>query len=181
MDSAARVLETMTMEDYEALPEERRVEIIRGIVYDMSAPTVRHQQILGDLFLSIGGFLKSKQARCRVFPAPFDVKLKNKPLTIVQPDIVVVCDPKKLENGKRCEGAPDWVIEIVSPSHREHDFLTKLNLYQEAGVREYWIVDPEQEKVFVYSMGADAFKMWCYAFGEEIPTGLYDDLILTVE
>lgn len=181
MGSAARKLETMTLEEYEALPEEDRVEIINGFVYAMSSPTVRHQRISMKLSTDIYRYIDSKKGHCEVFSAPFDVKLKDKPLTIVQPDIVIVCDPKKTENGKRCEGAPDWVIEIVSPSSREHDYLTKLSLYKEAAVREFWIVDPDQEQVITYMLEEERFEVKIYHFGDEILVGIYEDLKVVIE
>lgn len=105
--------EITTLEQYENLPEDAHIEIFDGVAYDIASPSELHQTILTELLVSIRVYLKSKEDKCRVFPAPFDVKLSDQPLTIVQPDIMVVCDKDKLD-GKRCNGAPDFIIEIVS-------------------------------------------------------------------
>lgn len=140
--------EMITLPEYELLPEERRAEVFEGVVYDMSSPSRVHQTILGELFAQIHSYLRKKGGNCSVFPAPFDVKLRDNPLTIVQPDLMVVCDKNKLDD-KRCNGAPDFIIEIVSPGNPANDYIRKLYYYQKAGVREYWIVDPLREAVFV--------------------------------
>lgn len=116
----------------------------------MASPSQIHQTILTELLVSIRNYLRKKGSECQVFPAPFDVKLSDGPLTIVQPDLMVVCDKNKLD-GKRCNGAPDFIIEIVSPSNPSDDYIRKLYYYKNAGVREYWIVDPRTEKVIVYT------------------------------
>ena len=180
MGSTARKLQTMTLAEYESLPKEERVEVIRGFVYNMAGPSLGHQRISGQIFTQISNHINKKKGSCEVYAAPTDVRLKKNPLTIVQPDIFVVCNPRKTENGKRCEGAPDWIIEIISPSNPEHDYLTKLNLYKEAGVREFWIVDAEKERVFVYILEKKKFDLKEYQFGERIKVGIYEDLYLTV-
>lgn len=136
------------------LPE--MVELIRGKVFKMSpAPTSKHQHISGQLFLSIGGFLKGK--KCKAFTAPFDVRLPRKGkndkdiVTVVQPDICVICDPAKIEE-RGCLGAPDWIIEILSPQTSSKDLNEKFDVYEESGVNEYWVVHPTEQTVLVYRL-----------------------------
>ena len=139
-----------TEDDYYNLPEDVRAELIDGqLIYNQAAPSTIHQIILSELHTAINNYIKSKGGFCRVFPAPFAVKLHKHKKTIVEPDISVICDYGKLTD-KGCTGAPDWIIEIISPGNPSHDYIRKLSLYADAGVREYWIVDPRIEKVFVY-------------------------------
>ncbi|HAA13873.1 MAG TPA: Uma2 family endonuclease [Cytophagales bacterium] len=142
-----------TYADYASWPEEERWELIHGVAYNMTpAPNTRHQRISGNLYLAIASFLKGNS--CDVFSAPFDVRLPQKGQTaeetdtVVQPDISVFCDPSKLD-GKGGIGAPDWVIEILSPSTAKKDLNLKTLLYQAHGVKEYWIVDPELDQLTV--------------------------------
>lgn len=137
-------LETITLEQYESLPEDTRAEVFDGIVYDMASPSEIYQTISTELTTILNTYIKSKKGSCRVFHAPFDVKLNDSPLTIVQPDLMVICDQNKLD-GKRCNGAPDFIIEIVSPGNPSDDYIRKLYYYKNYGVREYWIVDPKKE------------------------------------
>lgn len=134
-----------TYTDYLSWPEDERWEIIDGVAYAMTSPNRQHQEISGNLYLEFGNYLRNKS--CRVYAAPFDVRLSKKNetpkdvSTIVQPDITVVCDQNKLDN-KGCLGAPDLVVEILSPSTASHDVIRKRRLYEAKGVLEYWIVDP---------------------------------------
>lgn len=164
-----------TEEDYYRLPENVRAELIDGQFYDMSSPSRIHQRILGHLYVTIANYINSKGGPCEVYPAPFAVKLFNDDKTIVEPDISVICDPSKLTD-RGCTGAPDWIIEIVSPSNPTHDYVFKLNLYLDAGVREYWIVDPAKTTVVVYHLAEEQFKMTVYTFHNKIKSGIYDDL-----
>ena len=141
--------ECITLEQYEALPEDRRVEVFDGVVYDMASPSQIHQALSMELSNILYNYIKSKKGVCQVFTAPFDVKLSDKPLTIVQPDIMVICDKDKLD-GKRCNGAPDFIIEIVSPGNPSDDYIRKAFYYKSYGVREYWIVDPDKKSIIVY-------------------------------
>lgn len=166
-----------TEEDYYRLPENVRAELINGQFYGMSAPSRTHQRILSDLHITIGQYIRSKGGSCEVYPAPFAVKLFEDDKTVVEPDISVICDPNKLTD-KGCTGAPDWIIEIVSPGNPTHDYIRKLNLYLDAGVREYWIVDPMQKSVHVYHLEEERFKMASYTFQDEIAAGIYDDLCI---
>ena len=139
-----------TYADYESWDDGNRYELIDGVAYMMSAPSTAHQSILMELSRQLANFLKGKP--CRVFTAPYDVCLSglgDDDDTVVQPDILVVCVEAKIDK-KRCNGAPDFVIEILSPSTIKHDLFTKLMRYQKAGVHEYWIVDPDEKAVKVH-------------------------------
>lgn len=165
-----------TEEDYYNLPENVRAELIEGkLIYNQAAPSRIHQAILMELSGTIRDYLKSKSGTCRVYPAPFAVKLMENRKTIVEPDISVICDKSKLTD-RGCTGAPDWIIEIVSPSNSSHDYILKLNLYANAGVREYWIVDPYRERIFVYRLEQEHFEVETYTFHDCIPAGIYADL-----
>jgi len=146
--------------DYKAwdLKEGERYELINGIAYAMSAPNLTHQRLLMRLSGTFYNFLKDK--KCEVFTAPFDVRLfyeeDESDDTVVQPDLVVVCDPKKLgEEG--CRGAPDMVVEILSSSNNVFEMERKLNLYKEAGIPEYWIVDPKNKHISIYRLKDGAY------------------------
>ena len=165
-----------TEEDYYNSSEYVRAELIDVQFYDMASPSRIHQEILGFLFLGISSYIRSKKGDCRVYPAPFAVKLfEDDNKTIVEPDISVICDPKKLTD-RGYTGAPDWIIEIVSPSTASHDYIRKLNLYAGAGVREYWIVNPIDQSVWVYSLEQDKFKAIAYTLQNKIKVNIYDDL-----
>ncbi len=147
-----------TYADYMKWSEDRRWELLDGRAYDMSpSPSTEHQRLFRRLFVQIANQLEG--GKCEVFSAPFDVRLPRadeadeKVSTVVQPDIVVVCDPAKLDR-KGCRGAPDWVVEIVSASSASHDLIRKLNIYESHGVAEYWIVQPFYRIVMVYSLNA---------------------------
>ena len=111
----------ITLDEYEALPEDTRAEVFEDQIQYMASPSQIHQTILLELSSSLNSYVKSKKGLCKVFPAPFDVKLDDHPLLIVQPDIMIVCDKSKLD-GKRCNGAPDFIIEIVSPNNSSDDY-----------------------------------------------------------
>ena len=165
-----------TEEDYYNLPENIRAELIDGRIYYMAAPSRIHQEILGYMFKKIVYYIDQKRRDCKVYPAPFAVKLfENDNKTIVEPDISVICDQNKLTN-KGCTGAPDWIIEIISPSNSSHDYIRKLNLYADAGVKEYWIVNPLDQSVYVYFMEKDRFKTTAYIFQDEIKVNIFENL-----
>lgn len=165
-----------TEDDYYNLPEDVRAELIDGnLIYNQAAPSTIHQIILSELHTAINNYIKSKGGSCRVFPAPFAVKLRKNRKTIVEPDISIICDRSKLTD-KGCTGAPDWIIEIISPGNPGHDYIRKLNLYADAGVREYWIVDPRTEKIIVYYLEQDNFQMETYTFLDKIKANIYEDL-----
>ena len=137
--------------DYLVWKIKERVELLKGKILEMSAPSPIHQEISGNLQGALFVFLKN--SRCKLYTAPFDVRFPQKGesqvYTVVQPDLCVVCDLEKIDS-KGCVGAPDLVVEILSPGNSKKEMKSKFTLYQEEGVREYWIVDPERELVFVY-------------------------------
>ena len=149
---ALKISERYTYADYEKWDDDVRCELIDGVVFAMAAPTVRHQRVNGEIFVQLKNFLRGKA--CEVFISPFDVRLNYNEAddVVVQPDILVICDKSKIENGKHCCGAPDFVVEVLSPSNSEHDTMVKLGKYLKAGVREYWIVDPENKIVAAHRL-----------------------------
>lgn len=167
-----------TEDDYYRIPEKFRAELIDGQIYYQAAPSRIHQKILSFLHALIYNYIKGKGGSCEVYPAPFAVKLFNDKKTIVEPDISVICDPGKLTD-KGCSGAPDWVIEIISQSNPGNDYVRKLNLYADAGVREYWIVDPYGKIVSVYNLASGAFRAVEYSFEDEIKVMIFEDLSIT--
>ena len=164
-----------TEEDYYEIPEDVRAELIDGQIYYQAAPSRVHQEILMELSSTIRNYIKSKSGSCKVYPAPFAVKLNKDRNTIVEPDISVICDRDKLTE-RGCTGAPDWIIEIISPSNSRHDYIRKLNLYADAGVREYWIVNPIKKIVFVYYLEETKFEVTTYTFENTVKVNIYEDL-----
>lgn len=164
----------ITIEDYESLPEDTRAEIFDGQIHFMAGPSQTHQTILLELSSALNTYVKKKNGSCKVFPAPFDVKLNDNPLTIVQPDIMIVCDQNKLD-GKRCNGAPDFIIEIVSPGNSSDDYVKKLYYYKNYGVREYWIVDPNRRTISVNYFEGDMISV-PYTFSSTVKVNIYEDL-----
>jgi Uma2 family endonuclease len=155
-----------TYSDYLKWQFEELVEVIKGKVFPMSAPMSRHQQIVGNLYLIVGNYLRRKT--CRVFVAPFDVRLPTYDIngglipdtqTIVQPDICVICDTSKIDE-RGCNGVPDMIIEVLSPSTAKKDLNEKFNLYEEMGVKEYWIVFPEAKTISVYLLENDKYNLF---------------------
>jgi len=136
----------------------------------MAPPSRKHQRITGELFRKISDYITDNRGACEVNIAPFAVFLNANDRNYVEPDLSVVCDPNKL-NDRGCVGAPDWIIEIVSPASRRMDYGTKLFKYRSAGVREYWIADPDKDRVMIYNFEADTVDE--YAFTDDIPAGIY--------
>lgn len=165
-----------TLEQYEALPENVRAEVFDGQIHYMASPSQDHQTISMELSTMLNTYLKSKNGPCRVFHAPFDVKLNDAPLTVVQPDLMIVCDKDKLD-GKRCNGAPDFIIEIISPGNAADDYIRKLYYYKNAKVREYWIVDPRRKTVTVNYFEGDMLNIQ-YSFDSTIKVTIFDDLLI---
>ena len=145
--------------DYLVWKIKERVELLKGKILEMSAPSPIHQEISGNLQGALFVFLKN--SKCKLYTAPFDVRFPQKGesqvYTVVQPDLCVVCDFEKIDS-KGCVGAPDLVVEILSPGNSKKEMKSKFTLYQEEGVREYWVVDPERELVFVYVADNKKFK-----------------------
>ena len=164
-----------TINDIYSLPEGSRAELIDGQIYYMAPPTRRHQCIIGELFAAIRAYIKGNGGICEVDIAPFAVFLNEDDKNYVEPDISVICDPGKLTD-KGCFGAPDWIIEVVSPGSRRMDYFTKLFKYRAAGVREYWIVDPEKNRILVYNFESE--DTGDYTFADSVRAGIYDDLFI---
>lgn len=160
-----------TVDDYYALPEERRMELIDGVLYDMTAPTFIHQKILGELYAMFRECMEAHGKDCDIYFAPCDVRLDRDNRTMVQPDLLVICGDYDF-TAKAYDGAPDLTVEILSSSTRAKDMFLKLYKYQNAGVKEYWIIDPEQERVIVYNFDSGSFWPSFYDFDEVIPIGL---------
>jgi Uma2 family endonuclease len=168
--------EVYTIEDVLATPEGELVELLDGKLFCMATPNETHQRILTELVVTIGNYIRKKGGPCRVYPAPFAVFLNNDRDYLI-PDIFVICDPEKIKKDG-CHGAPDWVIEIVSPSSASRDYIRKLEAYSSAGVREYWVVDPQNEIVNVSKGNGDIFQPTAYKFTEQIKVGIYEDLTI---
>ncbi len=165
---------TYTLKDYLALPDDIRVELIDGVFYDMSSPVNFHQFIAGEIHRVLATFLRKKKGPCMPFIAPADVQLDCDDKTIVQPDVFVVCNREKIPRN-RVIGAPDLVIEILSPSTRKKDITIKTAKYMNAGVREYWIVDPMRLKVLVYLFNDRNYEnMYLYGFDQKVPVGIWN-------
>ena len=138
-----------TIEDYYALPDDQRVELIDGVFYDMAAPTVEHQLLTGSVHAQFLAFIRRKKGKCIPLVSPVDVKLDADNKTMVQPDVIVVCDRERITE-KTVLGGPDFVLEVVSPSSVMKDYIKKAAKYEAAGVREYWIVDPMSRRILTY-------------------------------
>lgn len=167
--------EEYTVEDIYNLPEGTRAELIDGQIYYMAPPNRKHQKIAGKLFSAISQYIDSKGGSCEPYIAPFAVFLNEDDKNYVEPDISVICDPNKLDD-RGCKGAPDWIIEIVSPGSRRMDYFTKLFKYRTAGVREYWIVDSLKNFVIVYNFDTSDSEQ--YTFVDTIKVGIYEDLYI---
>lgn len=169
-----------TIDDIYSLPDGERAELINGQIYYMAPPNTAHQRTLSFLHLKIGNHILENNGSCEVFPAPFAVFLqaedKNNNTNYLEPDISVICDKSKIDD-KGCHGAPDWTIEIVSPASRKMDYYKKLSLYQEAGVREYWIIDPVREIIVVYDFKNEA-PPTIYRFSDSVKVSIYENLFI---
>ena len=173
-----------TFADVQMWDDGERAELIGGEIYLMApAPAREHQKVSGELFAQLHAYLKGK--RCEVYAAPFDVRLFEQDGdtpedvdTVVEPDISVVCDPSKLDD-IGCKGAPDLVMEILSPSTTRHDKFTKFNLYQRAGVREYWIVDPTDKTVQVFVLEDGHYTAMDFgAVGDTVRVNVLEDCVI---
>ncbi len=160
-----------TLKDYYELPREQRAELIDGVIYDMGAPSTIHQMIGSEIRDIIKRYVKSKDGKCVVFVSPVDVQLNMDDKTMIQPDVLVVCDRQKIV--RRCVfGAPDFVVEILSKDTKKKDMFVKLYKYMDAGVREYWIVDPIGKRIVVYDFEMEECPM-IYGFDSKIPIGIF--------
>lgn len=165
-----------TIEDYYALSGDTRVELIDGVFFDMSSPSIWHQKVTLNMAMTFSSYIKSKKGSCKALISPVDVQLDMDDKTMLQPDFIVVCDENKIRE-KYISGAPDFVLEVTSKSTRSRDFMLKLSKYKNAGVREYWIIDETSQNVYVYyDMDKDSFKVKTYSFNDTVPVGIYEDL-----
>lgn len=161
-----------TIKDYFALPEERRVELIDGVIYDMASPTDIHQFIGLEICVRFRDYILKNKGKCMTVTAPLDVQLDCDDKTMVQPDVIIICDRSKFKNG-RVFGAPDLVVEVLSPSTRKRDIFLKMGKYGNAGVREYWIVDPQKKRVIVYEFEKEEVAV-IYTFEDKVPVKIFD-------
>lgn len=161
-----------TIEDIYALPEDQYAELIDGELYMMATPSMIHQRIVMELCYKIRNYIGQKNGSCEVFPSPFAVFLNADDTIYLEPDISVICDKDKLTD-EGCKGAPDWIIEIVSPTSRPRDYGKKLFMYRTACVREYWIVDHERNLIMQYDFEHDQISD--YTFTDMIKTGIFED------
>lgn len=168
-----------TIEDIYDMPQGQRAELLDGQLYLLAAPGLTHQRLLLRLYEQITDFIKKRKGDCETFLAPFAVFLMNDDRNYVEPDLLVVCDSDKLDEAG-CHGAPDLIIEIVSDSSKSMDYYKKLNKYQEAGVREYWIVDPLKKLSVVYYLEQEEPPV-IYPFAEGIPSRLFEGLIVELQ
>ena len=167
---------TYTTDYIYSLPEGQRAELINGTIYNMAPPNRLHQDIVMNLSAEIRDYIKRNNGSCKVYPAPFAVFLNNDNQTYVEPDISVICDKSKLDD-RGCNGAPDWIIEVVSQSTKRMDYGIKLFKYRTAGVREYWIVNPLNQTVNVYDLLTNELTDQ-YDFNDNIPVCIYKDLTI---
>lgn len=186
MDNLAYKLKKYTYADLLEMDDDKRYELIDGELYLMSSPKILHQEIVGEIYAQLHNCLKGK--KCKAFVSPLDVCLsgvKNpkKEYNVVQPDVLVVCDENKLTKDMGIQGAPDLVIEVLSPSTRRHDTYRKFNLYQHYGVREYWIIDTEAEVIYQYILNEKNIYTLpkTYEITEDIKVNILKNCIISLK
>ena len=167
-----------TIDDIYDLPDGQRAELIDGQIYNMAPPSRTHQKLVNLFSWAITNYIRSQKGSCEIYPAPFAVFLNKDEKNYVEPDISVICDPSKLDE-KGCHGAPDWIIEITSPSNPQMDYGIKLFKYRSAGVREYWIVNPQKNTVIVFDFEKDQQSNQ-YDFSDDIPSCIYKNFIINI-
>lgn len=172
------IQDNYTVEYIYSLPEGERSELIDGVIYNMAPPNRIHQKIISQLTKVIGQYIDTNNGSCEVYPSPFAVFLNDDDRNYVEPDISVICDKNKL-NDKGCIGAPDWIVEVVSPSTKRIDYGIKLFKYRIAGVREYWIINPITNSINVFDLEKNE-KSDQYTFDDDIEVCIYEDLIINV-
>lgn len=183
MTTAPKTEQRYTYHNYLSWPEDERWELIDGMAYAMTAPMRIHQKVVSELGRQIGNYLQGKT--CEVYVAPFAVRLPQnneadeKVDTVVEPDISIICDPNKLDK-YGCRGAPDWIIEVLSPSTTFKDMHTKRNLYEKVGVREYWIVQPTESWVMIYLLDAQGQygKPELFKLDDASPVAIFSELTI---
>ncbi len=186
MDNLAYKLKKYTYADLLEMDDDKRYELIDGELYLMSSPKILHQEIVGEIYAQLHNYLKGK--KCKAFVSPLDVCLsavKNpkKEYNVVQPDVLVVCDENKLTKDMGIQGAPDLIIEVLSPSTRRHDTYRKFNLYQHYGVREYWIIDTEAEVIYQYILNEKNIYTLpkTYEITEDIKVNILKNCIISLK
>ena len=163
-----------TLEDYEALPDDVRVELIDGHFFYMESPSTVHQLIASEIHVYIRIFVRKNKGKCIPFLAPTDVQLDCDDKTILEPDVFIVCDPEKVTE-RRIYGNPDFVAEVLSPSTAKKDRYIKAKKYKYAGVKEYWMIDPKKKNIIVYTFDEnDDDNIAIYGFEDKVPVGIYD-------
>jgi len=175
-------IKAYTYKDYLTYDENERIEIIEGEIINMNpAPSRIHQEIISELHFKLKEYIKSNNGSCKVYPAPFDVILKDdddeviNSKNIVQPDISVICDKNKLTE-KGCTGSPDMIVEVISPYNPSNDYVRKLNLYEKFKVKEYWIVNPTRKNILVYVLTENGYDApITYAFSDKVKVNIYDN------
>lgn len=161
-----------TIEDYFALPEDVRVELIDGVIYDMGVPIFGHQKIAGEIYRQIANYIMDHGGACEVGISPLGVQLDCDDRTMVQPDVMILCNSDKLVKG-RVFGAPDFVLEVISPSTKRKDYFKKLEKYENAGVREYWILDPYKKQLLVFFFESDIYAQ-IHDLTRPVPIHIYE-------
>ena len=156
-----------TAEDYFALPDDQRCELIDGVIYDLASPTFVHQSVGGELFMQLSEYIKMNNGKCIALHAPRDIKLEKR--TVVQPDVMVFCK----KEGKKLRKIPDLAIEVTSPSTRSRDYTLKLSKYAGAGVSEYWIVDLKKEEIIVFLFAGD-YEIRHYGLYDKVPVSIWE-------
>ena len=172
MDEMEKRQGQYTVADYLDLPDDTRMELIEGRLYNLAAPSSLHQYLVGELFASLRSYKTKSHHSCIPMMGPLDVQLDCDERTMVQPDVLAICDISKFRDG-RVYGAPELVMEILSPSTRGVDLVLKMNKYWKAGVKEYWIIDPQNREVIVYEF-SKGIPPENYSFTDVIPVGLTD-------
>jgi len=156
-----------TIEDCDKLPEDIRTELIDGVIYYMFSPTIAHQAIAGYVHAKLFHHITSRRGSCLPVISPINVDLDKDDKTRVQPDVLIVCDRSKII--QRCVyGAPDFILEVLSPSTKRKDMIIKLNKYQSAGVKEYWMIDPDKQKLMVYKLEQEEYFPEIYGFDQTV-------------
>ncbi len=161
-----------TTADYFAIPDDMQVELIDGVIYDVETPTFDHQKIVGEIYRQIANYILDNNGQCEAGISPIDVQLDCDDRTMVQPDILILCNREKIQNG-RVFGAPDFVLEVIAPSTKRKDYFKKLEKYENAGVREYWILDPYKKQLLVFFFERDIYAK-TYDLTQPVPIHIYD-------
>ena len=176
-DNSYQIKGVLTVSDLEETPEDRRVELINGVFYDMAEPLILHQNIVGEIFGQLREFIYKNKGSCKPYVAPVGVRPNaDDDHTVLEPDVFVVCDPEKQKHPRYIIGGPDLVVEVLSVSTKKRDMTIKKQIYHDAGVREYWIVDPEEERVLVHDF-EHGNVTYIHSFEESVPVRIYENAL----